>query len=178
MPSTARPSCRGTQASSTFVDCMPMLMVSVLRPEPTLRSGAVGTSYHLNESVSKLCLLIASATMSHHPGFPREFYVTLVDFPHLLHCKSVHIDPSVTIRIQHRVFHLCIEVLALRGWLAIWTSFQTSPQNAITNFWRESQADVSEWSKLTHPLLDIICCCWNCCWRKQWHKRSLSTLIL
>ena len=46
--------------------------------------------------------------------------------------------------------NLCIEVLALRGWLSIRAELNTSPQNVVPNLWRESaiiRVEVRDWSE-------------------------------
>ena len=66
------------------------------------------------------------------------------------------------------VAHLAVEILALRGWVSTSAGQNTSPQNTLTNFWRDLRADVRERFEATrHPMLDLLRCCWNWWWN-QW----------
>ena len=143
-----------SRSTSTFVDRMPMLVVGVLRPEPTLRRGAVRAFYHPNELLAKLCLLPGPQAALIAWDI-REYRLSAHACPCHLVCTMVQLAGLF------RWCHLMVDLVTLPSLLSMRTNFQTSPQNAITNFWRASQADVPERLKTSHPLLDIHCCCWD-----------------
>ena len=72
---------------------------------------------------------------------------------------SVDVEIQLMIVVDSHVAHLSVEILALRGWLSIPAGFNTSPQNTLTNFWRDLRADVRERFEATRrSMLDLLRC--------------------
>ena len=89
-------------------------------------------------------------------------------FSHLLDCESVDTEIELMIFVESHVAHLSVETLALRGWLSTSAGFNTSPQNTLTNFWRDLRADVRERFEASRPsMLDLLRCYGNWWWN-QW----------
>ena len=64
-----------TTGSTTSVDRIPMLTVGLLRTEPTFTTCALRAPHHLNEFLANICLLLALATIYHHPGIGRDLNI-------------------------------------------------------------------------------------------------------
>ena len=63
------------KSSTTFVDRFPMLLIGCFGAKPTITIRAGRAFYHLNEVLANLRLLVATASIGHHPSFIWAFNI-------------------------------------------------------------------------------------------------------
>ena len=123
-------------SSSVTMNRIEMLIVGTLRREPTLAWLAKWALHRLDEILAHIAFLIAAASIRHHPSLGGRFNVRDVNSSHLFYCKSVEINVHLSI-FHCNVSDLAVEVLHLRGRVAFSAGLYSSPQNALTDFWRD-----------------------------------------